>query len=204
MEVASITASITSVIIAFLAVGLSVYFYTQAKNTEHAVSNTLASITAQTDALQRLTGRWLDRLTRYVTEPRQADEVLYLLIGAIRDIPTNVASQLQAPQSGASTQVLTGQLVTAYIALYYYLAVANVSAHGYLPASIAELQPGDFVKAIIDITYSDFLYLDKVLTSTDQSLIQASHLRDNYTEAVTTWKPLVKDTAMVYAARGSE
>jgi len=204
MEVASITASVTSVIVAFLAIGLAVYFYTQAKNTEQQVSNALASISSQTDALQRLTGRWMDRFTRYVTEPKQADDALYLLVSAIKDIPTNMASQLQAPQTDTTAQVLTGQLVTAYIALYYYLGVANVSAQGYLPPNIVELKPDDWVKAFVDTTYSDFHYLDRTLALTDANLIEASHMRANYAEAVNSWKPLVRDTAMVYAARGSE
>jgi hypothetical protein len=64
---------ITSLVVSFFfggfAIWLSMHFYTKAKDTEREVSNSLESIKAQTDTLQKLTARWMDRFTRHATEP---------------------------------------------------------------------------------------------------------------------------------------
>jgi len=58
---------ITSLVVSFVfggfAIWLSLYFYTKAKDTDKAVSNSLEAIRAQSDALQRLTARWMDRFS---------------------------------------------------------------------------------------------------------------------------------------------
>ena len=98
MEIASIVGSIVSVIVGLVAISLAVYFYTQSKDTEGNVSTALASIQAQTEALQKLTGRWMDRLTRYATEARPSEEALVQLARAVVDMPANIASQLRSPE----------------------------------------------------------------------------------------------------------
>ncbi len=52
MEIASIVASFVPVILACVAIWLSLCFYTQGKNTERNVQVALEEIKTQTDALQ--------------------------------------------------------------------------------------------------------------------------------------------------------
>lgn len=89
-EVWSVVSSIVSVILAVFAIGLSIYFFVETKNTEQRVTNSLAKIEAQAEGLQKLNAKWMDRLTRYVTEDRPAPtdpavhNVLRLRVGANR------------------------------------------------------------------------------------------------------------------------
>lgn len=62
------------------AIWLSFQFYSKAKDAETRTAVTLEAIRAQSEALQKLTGRWMDRFTRHATEPKPADEGLLALV----------------------------------------------------------------------------------------------------------------------------
>lgn len=72
----SIGSGVVSVTLGVLAIWLSLYFYTRGKDTERNVSSALAEIKAQTAALERLSAKQLDRLTKFATEGRPPDPVL--------------------------------------------------------------------------------------------------------------------------------
>jgi len=201
VEIASIVASFVSLIVSLLAIALSLYFYTQSKNTERQVAEALASIKAQTDALQKLTGRWMDRFTRAATEPKQPDETLLLLFSAIREIPTNVASQIRTPGQELSPQILE-MVVAAWIGTYFYAAVSNVALQGYLP-TLEELEPQDRVKQLVDQSYADCAIFEQRIASVDRRLLEANPLAHVYAEALAQWKPLLKDSTMTYRARAA-
>ncbi len=203
MEVASIIASIVSVIVGFVAIALAAYFYTQSKNIEREVSNALASIQAQTDALQKLTGRWMDRLTRYATESRPSEDTLMHIARVIGEIPTNIASQLRAPAADATAQALLSEVIAVYIATYYYTAVANVALQAHLPA-LESVAADDRAKKLVDQSYIDFNTMDRIISSVNPTLVQASVLNHLYREASTNWKAFVKDSTIVYQSRASE
>jgi hypothetical protein len=84
-SILSFIASIVSLILSIVAIFLSAYFYTQAKNTEKAVSEALIEIKTQTGNLDKLTGKLLDRLTRFVTSPQPMDATQEKLLEMIRD-----------------------------------------------------------------------------------------------------------------------
>lgn len=88
MEAINLASSIASIILAVIAIGMSVYFYTQSKNTETKVESSLESIKAQTDTLQKLTGKWMDRLTKYVTDSNPYDQTFIHIISALKELPT--------------------------------------------------------------------------------------------------------------------
>ncbi len=71
---------LVSIILGGFSVWLSLHFYTKTKDAETETKTALASIQAQSDALQRLTGKWMDRFTRHATEPRAADEAVMRLV----------------------------------------------------------------------------------------------------------------------------
>jgi hypothetical protein len=99
METASIIASFVSVIISVLAIWQAIYFYTQGKNTERNVQVALEAIKTQTDALQTLNARTLDRLTKYVTTPRdESTQTAQLFAATMRDIPDIVLRLLPPPR----------------------------------------------------------------------------------------------------------
>lgn len=84
-----------SLVLGGFAIWLSLQFFIKGKESEKQIALTLEGIKMQTDALQKLTGRWMDRLTRYATEPRPADEGLKLLLSTMADLPTALLTHLQ-------------------------------------------------------------------------------------------------------------
>lgn len=70
LGIVGLVAGIVSVILAIIAIWQAVHFYTQGKNTEFRVETALAAIQGQVQTLQAVNGRTLDRLTKYVTTPK--------------------------------------------------------------------------------------------------------------------------------------
>ena len=108
-EAWSIAASIVSVVLAVLAIILSIWFFILAKNSEKDVAGSLAKIETQAESLQKLNARWMDRLTRFVTEerPRPAEESIPQLIAILAQLPqTLTASLTQTPQRETQEQLV--------------------------------------------------------------------------------------------------
>lgn len=201
METASIVASIVSIILGLLAIALSLFFYSQSKNTEKEVEKALEGVKSQTDALQRLAGRQMDRLIRGVTEPRPVeDSLVQVMLTAITQMPASIVSQLQGASAGATNQALINEAITCYIATYYYAGIANVALQSFL-RPLGEIEPDDPTKRLIDQTSTDFRYMEGLLNRVDSSELAANRLNHLYTEAATQWKPYVMDSTMVYKLR---
>jgi hypothetical protein len=186
--------------LAGFAIWLALYLYNQSKDTEGRMAVMLAAIKAQTDALQKLTGKMIDRLTTAVTAPRAADEAFVLLMSTIREMPTAIAANLQAPAADASQQVLLNEVLTAYIATYYYAAITNVGFQTYLPP-LEDLDDDNLAKRLIDSSYSDFNLLEALIGGFDRKMVKANRLQHLYAEATEHWKPLLKDATAVYKER---
>lgn len=205
-EVINLAASLASLILAVLAIGLSVYFYTQSKNTETNISGALEGIRAQTDALQRIVGKQMTQLIRGVTEQPSPESSVYVeMISAIKQIPTNVTMLLQAPSSSsaaaaeASAQYWKEEAIRGYLGAYYYAAIANVANSFFLP-SLEYLEQDNYLKTIQDTSYSNFQFIESWLSSLGKDLTKSNnyHL---YEEATAYWKPHVKDSTAVYRER---
>ncbi|MDA2911493.1 hypothetical protein MYX04_11255 [Nitrospiraceae bacterium AH_259_D15_M11_P09] len=121
---------------------------------------------------------------------------------ALGEIPTNIASQLRAPTPDATVQGLTTEIVNAYLAIYYYTAIANVGLQGHLPA-LDSLQPDDRAKSLVDSSYNDFVVIERIISGLNPTLVQASVLHHLYAEASINWKPYVRDSTRAYQARQS-
>jgi hypothetical protein len=205
MEAASIVASIVSCIMALVAIAMSVYFYTQSKNTETVVKASLEGIRTQTDALQKLTGRWMDRLTRYVTTPQEPTiETQHQLLIAIKDLPRDIASKLPVPSQASAQQDLLRESVACYCALYYYTAVANWWAQSCLPPiQDFDRNPeySQFVKKAVDESYRDFSIMAQTLDKVDRSLLASVPLKNLADKARDEYKAFVRDSTGVYAWR---
>ncbi len=73
LDLVNLISSIASLILSIIAIWLSLYFYKESKNNEQNVNNALSEIKIHTATLEKLTGKWLDRLTRFVTSPQPMD-----------------------------------------------------------------------------------------------------------------------------------
>jgi hypothetical protein len=132
----SIASLLTGGALSVLSIALSAYFYTQAKNTESRVQVSLGEIRQQTDSLNKLAGRMLDRLTRAVTEIRPAHEErqLLVLVEAMRTM-VHMSPQQQHVQAVEPDQQVPPVQVLA--AAYLHAAIANACIQSLLPESMA-------------------------------------------------------------------
>src|SRR5262249_48107303 len=120
-----------ALVLGIFAIWLALYLYCKARDSEKETATTLEAIKAQSEALQKLTGRWMDRFTRHAVEPRPADEGLMQLVQVVASLPTTILAHLQVRGPDPSSQEpLLKEIVDAYVGLYYYTALANVLGQG--------------------------------------------------------------------------
>lgn len=210
IDVLNVSVGGVSLILGFFAILLSVYFFMKAKDSEKETARTLEAIKVQTEALQKLTGRWMDRLTRYATEPRPADEGLMQLVSAMANLPTTILTHLRVTTTtqpaSSNDEALIGELVDSYIALYYYVAIANVTAQTLLPsmeAFDASVPEHSNVKRLVDQTLTDFQYITNLVASVHASRLSMSRVRHLYEDARVNWGPLVRNADSAWASRSS-
>jgi hypothetical protein len=205
----SIAASIASIILAILAILLSILFFVLSKKSESATANSLAKIETQADSLQRLTGKWMDRLTRYVTtdKPSPVDESFPQLIAMLAQIPQTITASLTQISVKDNNQQLLNEIYTAYIAIYFYCAQTNYWAQFYLPQAKAFDPNDDFhllVKRIVDLSNSDFTTMANILAKCDQDKLKNNSLAHLMNETINDWRFQVKSVADVYIAEQKE
>ena len=200
MEVASIVASFVSLILAGIAIWLSLYFYTKGKNTERNVEVALEGIKTQTEALQALNARTLDRLTKYVTTPRdEPSQTIQVLYAAIRDLPEMVL-KLHPPTTQAGGEATRRELISSYIAIWNYTATSNIWAGFCLPR-VEEFNAEDtyhaLVKYVVDRSAADFHYMSGVVQNIREDEIRGcpQNIVALYDEVQNNLCQLVGDTA---------
>ncbi|MEW6529848.1 MAG: hypothetical protein AB1473_03360 [Thermodesulfobacteriota bacterium] len=196
-----------SLVLGGFAIWLSFQFYSKAKDAEKGTAVTLEAIKAQSEALQKLTGRWMDRFTRHATEPKPADEGLLALVNAMANLPTTILTHLRVyPESrgGEVQEAALSHILNGYICLYHYTALANVGWQTLLPASgeVDEMDASQVLMAqIVNSTFEDFRYIESVLGKVEKSRLEASAYADLLGYTVRILRPRVADTATVLAVR---
>lgn len=209
MEVLSMSVGFMSLGLGVLAIWLSWAFYSKAKDAEKQTAVTLEAIKSQSEMLQRLTGRWMDRLTRYATEPRPADEGLMMLVNTMANLPTTILTHLRVQTtttSEPSIEPLIADLVDCYISLYHRTAMANVCAQLLLPSPDLfdeENSEHAFVKGIVDGSANDFAIITRAIHQVSQDRLNASRINHLLRGTVETWRPLVRNTQEALAARAT-
>jgi hypothetical protein len=153
LDAFNLAASITSIILAVLAIILSLLFFVRGKDSERLVTNALEGIRTQTDALQKLTGRWMDRLTRYATE-RPGEETLLILMQTLREMPASLANVFRppAPADTADVEGLRAHAIIGYIGTFYYAALTNLWSQGYLPVDPPDAD--DPTRRVVDQSFA--------------------------------------------------
>jgi len=206
-EVLSIISSIVSIILALFAVALSIYFFVQTKNTEKNVTSSLSKIETQAESLQRINAKWMDRLTRYVTEPRSSpsEESIPLLIQILAQLPQTItASFTQSPQQNTQEQ-LVNEVYSSYIALYFYIAQTNYWSQFYLP-NVSDFDHANefhnLVKRIVDMSCTDFSHIAKLLSNCDQVKLKTNTLAHLLDETKEFWRFRIRSTADCFVEQG--
>lgn len=193
----SIGASIASIVLAIVAIVLAVYFYTQAKQSEKDVANSLSKIEAQSQALEKITGRQIERLTKHITERKGLDEI-HPDLKIIADMASTFKQNNNQIQNFEDNERL--QIVKYMIGTYYYCSVANYYAFMALPEASNFDEENNFhnrTKNTLDTTASDVKYIQnqfKSLKVTQQEITDTG-LENLYKETVEVWKPTVRDAS---------
>lgn len=204
-ELWSLVSSIVSTILGVGAVALSLYFFVASKRTEKEVASALTKIQTQTEMLQKLTGKQLDRLTRFVTTERQdpTTEVTRLFLTFTEAIKPLSAS-IPPAEAGANADQLRAELLTCYIAMYYYAAITNFWSQLHLPAAAEFDETNEFhmmTKRAVDMSATDFDYMAGILGRCDERALTGSPLAHLLAEAKDQWRQWVRAAADVFIAR---
>lgn len=206
VEIWSIISSVVSVILGILAMALSIYFFVQSKDTENAVSSSLAKIETQTESLQRLSSRYMDRLTRYVTEdkPGSMAESVPTLIAILSQLPQTLTATLTQVSPRDKSQELMTEIYSCYIALYFYIAQTNYWSQYYLPKVCDFKEENEFhtlVRRIVDMSDADFAAMAGILAKCDQTQLQTNNLAHLLSETKDFWRTRIRSTAQVFVGQ---
>lgn len=209
LTVINTAVGLMSLAVGGFAIWMSLHMYTKAKDSEKATAVALEGIRSQSEALQKLTGKWMDRFTRHATEPRPADEGLMQLVQVVASLPTTILDVVRSPRTPNPAPQQVQEFVNSYIGLYYYTALSNVLAQSILPDENEFDPTNDLhvgVQALVDRSAADFAHMAKVLTGIDRRFIEECPLRRLLDEAISQWRPGVLFTSQVFEGRrtGSE
>ncbi|MBI3247764.1 MAG: hypothetical protein HYZ50_14770 [Deltaproteobacteria bacterium] len=209
MEIASIATGVASIILAFVAIWQAMYFYSKDKDTESRVEAALVGIKAQVDTLQTVNAKITERLTRYVTTPRndttQASELLAV---TLRSLP-EIALHFLPPSQATNEPALRNEITLAYVALWYYAASTNVWASFSLPRP-EDFDPGKpghaWSKHVVDQSATDFRYMSSLVSQLNQQEIQHPqfHYAHLYEEVTQYLQALIGDTSEHFARKAKE
>lgn len=208
LDVFSVISNSISAVLGVVAIWLSWAFYRETKSTEMQVTSSLAKIETQTQALQKLSAKWLDRLTDYITTERSnpLDQSMPQIIEVLTQLPQIVLTSVRQPTSDQSRDDLVRQLLQAYIALYYYTALTNYWTQTHLPDR-DEFRPDvpfhTLLMRIVDSSSSDFSQVAKTLAQADQSILTNLPNVAVLEETRDLWRHEVQSTKEVYAARAA-
>jgi len=199
----NLAASIASIILAIVAVWQAVYFYSQGKNTESRVETALSAIKAQVETLQSINGRTLDRLTKYVTTPREdgSSQVANALSSALKELPA-IFLQFKVPAQDSTQAVMRREIVSGYICLWYYTAIANINASFSLP-HVDEFDENNsyhtFIKEAVDRSSADFKYMTGIVRNLAADEVTNSFYVNLYNETQQSLIHYVGDTAQHFS-----
>lgn len=210
LTVLNTAVGLMSLVLGGFAIWLSLQFYSKAKEAETRTAVTLEAIKAQSEALQKLTGRWMDRFTRHATEPKPADEGLLALVNAMANLPTTILTHLRVyteSRGGEAQEAALSEIVNGYVCLYHYTALANIGWQAVIATSddLDETDPRyTMAVQIVDSTATDFRYMETVLGKVDRSRLNASAYINLLDYTVSSMREHVASAAIVRAARKSK
>jgi len=134
---------------------------------------------------------------------------LLALVSAVADLPTTILTTLRIAPGADTTSIepLRQELLDAYIALYYYSALANVAMQENLPAASDYDESNDVhvaIRRMIDGSSADFTHVANSLMGVDASRLHASRLSALLLEARDVWRPLVRTADQAFRNREGE
>ena len=205
----SIVASVVSVILGLLAIGLSIWFFVVNRGTEKNVSNSLTKIETQANVLQKITGKQLDRYTKYFTEEKPATYEPFIpkLIEALINLPETLITQSQQLPSSQITKEMTKTLIMFYISTYFYTTQTNFWIQPYLP-NAQDFDPQNphhiSIKRIVEMSAADCHTVAEILDNCNPQELADNPLSTYLFETRDIWKDFVRTCSQIYESRAKE
>jgi hypothetical protein len=200
--VVGLVSMITGIVLSVLSILLSAYFYTQAKKSETGTSTALGEIRQQTQSLEKLSGRLLDRLTKAVTDssrPEYEERRLVMMFQAVREFSAAAVPHTTSPSAAGLSAAERAWILQVCSACSLYAALTNTLLQQHLPADVSQVTP--YLRRLVDVTATDAYWFDGMLQANGIDIPAES--RANMAEAE-RWKPLVRDTLGVYQERQAQ
>ena len=206
LNTVTIIASVASLVVSIGAVTLAIVFYMGGRNTELRITTALAEIKAQTEALQKLSGKQIDKLLDHAFNSHTADsntEITKQLLNVLKEKPDALMGQVSEQQKKTGSQDEQIQ-ITLSIVIYFYTAQTNYWSQFYLPKPSEFDRDNQFhqlVKRIIDSSYADFNLSDKILSQIDENNLNRNNLINLFKETRDDWRYSVKSSSDVFIDR---
>ena len=203
----SILSGVFSISISVIAIFLSIVFYLAGRKTEISVSNSLTKIETQTDALQKLSGRQIDKLMKHAFEgnpQNSSNDTMMQIMSTLSQIPLTITTILRQPVENTND---TQKIADLYAALYFYTAQTNYWSQYYLPKASEFDETNEFhtfTKRIVDLSDSDFVGVANWLSQCDQRLLSQSPLYSYFNVTKDIWRHTVRNSAEVFVATSKE
>ncbi len=197
----NLAASISSIIIAVVAIAQATYYFTKTKSSEERVAVALAEIRSATQSLEKLNMRYVDRLTKHLTDSssRQFDDV-WQITRLLSDIPKTYTDSF-AKSDDSQHQFMLQEKISLYILLHHYCALTNLCAQLVLPP-VAEIDGNNNLHArmceIVDMSSADFLVFDEWLKSVQPEHLEKSPHMQIYDYTVETQKRAIKNMGQMF------
>ncbi len=135
--------------------------------------------------MQKLTGRWIDRLTKYVTtdKPSPFEPAINTMFLQLPQAIIQFMSQTQISQSKTGITLTTEQYHISAISLYFYSAQTNYWSQRFLPAAKDFDENNDnhkLIRRIVDISHADFNLIHNVLLNENQETLSKNKVYNVY------------------------
>lgn len=200
----SILSGAFSIGISIIAMVLSIAFYFASRNTEIRVSTSLAKIEAQTDALQKLSGKQIDKLMKHAfdgtNQSSTTDAMVQQLMNALSQIPITITTILRQPTENTND---AQKIADLYSALYFYTAQTNYWSQFYLPKATEFDETNEnhaHIKRMVDLSNVDFGSVASWLGSCDQTLLLKGPLYEYLRVTKEIWRREVRSSSDVFIA----
>lgn len=197
----SILSGVFSISISVIAMVLSIVFYLAGRKTENSVSVSLAKIEAQTEALQKLSGKQIDKLMKHAFESNSNlsnNDAMVQLVSSLSQIPLTITTLIKQPIENTNSE----EVIVLYSALYFYTAQTNYWSQFYLPTA-HDFDPDNethsLIKRIVDLSHEDFTKVANWLTYCDQNKLKSNNPLFSYIEVTRdTWRHSVRSSSEVF------
>lgn len=115
-----------------------------------------------------------------------------------------LSASIPPAEPSANADELRAELLTCYIAIYYYAAITNFWSQLYLPAAADFDDTNELhmlTKRAVDMSAVDFTYMAGILAECDQRALAVSPPAHLLAEAKDQWRHSVRPAADVFIAR---